>query len=88
MTLWLTRLTPSPTSRLAQRELGAGGATSLHRRVMSLFPDGIEDQVRVHFGILFRIEDTPRGSHLLLQSNQPPSPAASPTATGLSPPAP
>ncbi|MBA5224112.1 type I-E CRISPR-associated protein Cas6/Cse3/CasE [Streptomyces griseoaurantiacus] len=82
MTLWLTRLTPSPTSRLAQRELGAGGATSLHRRVMSLFPDGIEDQVRVHFGILFRIEDTPRGSHLLLQSNQPPEPGRLPDGYG------
>ncbi|MPY38327.1 type I-E CRISPR-associated protein Cas6/Cse3/CasE, partial [Streptomyces adustus] len=71
MTLWLTRLTPGP-SRLAQQELGGTHVTSLHRRVMSLFPDGVQDAARTHYGVLFRIEDTSRGSHLLLQSNQPP----------------
>ncbi|MEU6534574.1 type I-E CRISPR-associated protein Cas6/Cse3/CasE [Streptomyces sp. NPDC047000] len=78
MTLWLTRLTPHPTSRLAQQELSGTHSTSLHRRVMSLFPDGVEDQARTHFGVLFRIEDTTRGSHLLLQSNQPPDPTRLP----------
>ncbi|MFJ2841557.1 type I-E CRISPR-associated protein Cas6/Cse3/CasE [Streptomyces griseofuscus] len=79
MTLYLTRLVPHPSSRLAQQELDAGTShASLHRRVMSLFPDGIPEQARAHFGVLFRVEDTPRGSHLLLQSNQPPDPARLP----------
>lgn len=73
MTLWLTRLTPSPASPLARRELGAAGQISLHRRVMSLFPDDIPDQARTRFGVLFRVEDTPAGSHLLIQSNQQPT---------------
>ncbi|OQR59299.1 type I-E CRISPR-associated protein Cas6/Cse3/CasE [Streptomyces maremycinicus] len=82
MTLWLTRLTPATTSPLARRELGAAGQTSLHRRVMSLFPDGVPDQARTHFGVLFRIEDTTRGSHLLIQSNQPPDPDKLPHGYG------
>ena len=82
MTLWLTRLAPDPTSRLAQQELSGTHGTSLHRRVMSLFPDGVEDTARTHFGVLFRIEDTPSGSHLLLQSNQPPDPTGLPDGYG------
>ncbi|WP_405634302.1 type I-E CRISPR-associated protein Cas6/Cse3/CasE [Streptomyces sp. NBC_00056] len=82
MTLWLTRLTPSPTSSPARRELGTVSVTSMHRRVMSLFPDGIEEQARAHYGVLFRVEDTPRGTHLLLQSNQPPDASRLPDGYG------
>lgn len=83
MTLYLTRLTPHPASRLAQQELGTSTHHgSLHRRVMSLFPDGIPEQARTHFGVLFRVEDTPRGSHLLMQSNQPPDPGRLPAQYG------
>ncbi|MFI8930852.1 type I-E CRISPR-associated protein Cas6/Cse3/CasE [Streptomyces sp. NPDC053474] len=82
MTLWLTRLTPGPASRLARHELGGTGQTSLHRRVMSLFPDGTSDQARTRFGVLFRIEDTARGAHLLIQSNQPPDPGRLPDGYG------
>ncbi|MEU5314944.1 type I-E CRISPR-associated protein Cas6/Cse3/CasE [Streptomyces sp. NPDC021562] len=82
MTLWLTRLTPSPTSRLAQQELNGTHGTSLHRRVMSLFPDGIKDSARTHFGVLFRVEDTSSGSYLLLQSNLPPDPTGLPDGYG------
>ncbi|WP_261717544.1 type I-E CRISPR-associated protein Cas6/Cse3/CasE [Streptomyces sp. FZ201] len=83
MTLYLSRLTPHPASRQAQQELGAGTHHgSLHRRVMSLFPDGVAEQARAHFGILFRVEDTPRGSHLLMQSNQPPDPRRLPAQYG------
>ncbi|MEU6284804.1 type I-E CRISPR-associated protein Cas6/Cse3/CasE [Streptomyces sp. NPDC047028] len=83
MTLYLTRLAPHPTSRLAQQELGASSHhASLHRRVMSLFPDGIPEQARTHFGVLFRVEDTPRGCHLLVQSNEPPAPDRLPAGYG------
>ncbi|MFG2441067.1 type I-E CRISPR-associated protein Cas6/Cse3/CasE [Streptomyces sp. NPDC048508] len=84
MTLWLTRLTPHPTSRTAQQELGGNAphTHSLHRRVMSLFPDGVPDQARTHYGVLFRVEDTPRGSHLLVQSNLPPDPSRLPAQFG------
>ncbi|MEI5100877.1 type I-E CRISPR-associated protein Cas6/Cse3/CasE [Streptomyces sp. PmtG] len=82
MTLCLTRLTPGPASPLARHELGGTGKMSLHRRVMSLFPDGESDQARTSFGVLFRIEDTARGSHLLIQSNQPPDPGRLPDGYG------
>ncbi|MQY15164.1 CRISPR-associated endoribonuclease Cse3 [Streptomyces sp. RB5] len=82
MTLWLTRLTPSPTSRLARRELGAAAGNSLHRRVMSLFPDDDAEQARARLGVLFRIEETHRGPHVLIQSNQPPSPDRLPNGYG------
>ncbi|MFF5719368.1 type I-E CRISPR-associated protein Cas6/Cse3/CasE [Streptomyces buecherae] len=82
MTLWLTRLAPGPASALARQELGGAGKTSLHRRVMSLFPDGASDQARTHFGVLFRIEDTARGPHLLIQSNQAPDPGRLPDGYG------
>ncbi|MFK0172604.1 type I-E CRISPR-associated protein Cas6/Cse3/CasE [Streptomyces sp. NPDC090306] len=83
MTLWLTRLTPQPTSRQAQQELGGNTPHgSLHRRVMSLFPDGVPEQARTHYGVLFRVEDTPRGSFLLVQSNQPPDPGRLPAQYG------
>jgi CRISPR system Cascade subunit CasE len=49
---------------------------------MSLFPDGVPEQARTHFGVLFRVEDTPRGSHLLIQSNQPPDPGRLPAHYG------
>ncbi|MFP8940687.1 type I-E CRISPR-associated protein Cas6/Cse3/CasE [Streptomyces fenghuangensis] len=73
MTVWLTRIVPDPRSREARRDTtGTDAAIHLHRRLMSLFPDGAGPDPRARFGVLFRTEDTPAGLHLLLQSNHEP----------------
>lgn len=64
--LWLTRIVPDPRSREARRDFR--NAVELHRRVMTLFPDGLGDQARRQLGILFRAEETTAGTYLLLQS--------------------
>lgn len=73
MNVWLTRVVPDPRHRAAAYDLGgAGSAVNLHRRLMSLFPDGIGSDARAKLGVLFRAEDTPTGTHLLLQSTYQP----------------
>lgn len=74
MTLWLTRVVPDLRSRDARRDTaGPGGAIHLHRRLMSLFPSDAGPDPRARFGILFRLEDTPSGPHILLQSSVEPA---------------
>ncbi|MFF8367073.1 type I-E CRISPR-associated protein Cas6/Cse3/CasE [Rhodococcus erythropolis] len=70
-TLWLTRIVPSPHSRHARRDLG--DAVSLHKRLMSLFPDNAGTDPRATFGVLHRIEDAPTGPYILLQSHHRPN---------------
>jgi CRISPR system Cascade subunit CasE len=83
VTLWLTRIVPDPRCADARRDTtGTGGAISLHRRLMSLFPDGIGDQARAQLGVLFRTEDTPTGTHILLQSAHEPDTTRLPTDYG------
>lgn len=73
MNVWLTRVIPDLRNHAAAFDLaGAGSAVNLHRRLMSLFPDGIGSDARAKLGILFRAEDTPTGTHLLLQSTYQP----------------
>ncbi|MGW0334738.1 type I-E CRISPR-associated protein Cas6/Cse3/CasE [Streptomyces sp. NPDC003011] len=73
MTLWLTRIVPDMHSREARRDLrGANTAMGLHRRLMSLYPNHAEPDPRARFGVLFRIEDTSDGQHILLQSSHEP----------------
>ncbi|MFF8932310.1 type I-E CRISPR-associated protein Cas6/Cse3/CasE [Streptomyces longwoodensis] len=64
--VWLTRIVPHPTSRDARRDLG--DAVGLHRRLMSLFPDELGPDPRASLGILHRVEDTPAGPCILMQS--------------------
>ncbi|WP_329453210.1 type I-E CRISPR-associated protein Cas6/Cse3/CasE (plasmid) [Streptomyces sp. NBC_01724] len=66
MTIWLTRLVPDPRSREARRDLS--GAVGMHRRLMTLFPSDAGPDPRARFGVLFRVEDTPTGPHVLIQS--------------------
>ncbi|MFF9543427.1 MULTISPECIES: type I-E CRISPR-associated protein Cas6/Cse3/CasE [Streptomyces] len=74
MTTWLTRLVPNPQSHQAQRDLtGPGTGIGLHHRVMKLFPDNLGPDPRAKLGVLFRLEDTPRGPHLLIQSQHEPT---------------
>ncbi len=73
MSVWLTRIIPDPRSKDARRDLaGSGAAMNLHRRLMSLYPVDAGPDPRARFGVLFRIDDTPDGPHILLQSTQQP----------------
>ncbi|MHC5906412.1 type I-E CRISPR-associated protein Cas6/Cse3/CasE [Streptomyces sp. S6] len=73
MSVWLTRIVPDPRSAQARHDLtGRESAMHLHRRLMSLFPDDAGPDPRARFGVLFRLDDTPTGSHVLLQSTHQP----------------
>lgn len=80
MTVWLTRIVPDPRSRDARHD--ARSAVDTHRRLMSLFPDQAGPDPRARFGILHRVDDTPAGPHLLMQSNQEPDLGQLPTGYG------
>ncbi|MCX4750592.1 type I-E CRISPR-associated protein Cas6/Cse3/CasE [Kitasatospora sp. NBC_01287] len=80
MNLWLTRILPDQRHRDARKDLNA--AVDLHHRLMALFPDHIGDQARQHLGVLFRVEDAPAGTQILLQSTQPPDLTRLPTGYG------
>ncbi|WP_044377876.1 type I-E CRISPR-associated protein Cas6/Cse3/CasE [Streptomyces noursei] len=73
MSLWLTRIIPNPRSPEVRRDLaGRNTAMNLHRRLMSLYPSDAGPDPRAHFGVLFRIDDTHTGPHILLQSTHQP----------------
>jgi len=61
---WLTRLRLNTASRTVQRDLG--NATALHRRVMTLVPDGLGDSPRSRAGVLFRLDADSTGAPVLL----------------------
>jgi len=83
VTLWLTRIVPSPSSREARRDLsGSDQGIRLHQRMLQMFPDGIEGPARAAFGVLFRAEDSPRGPQILLQSHIAPDASRLPGAYG------
>ncbi|GGO81320.1 type I-E CRISPR-associated protein Cas6/Cse3/CasE [Nonomuraea cavernae] len=70
MTAWLTRIVLEPRSKTAQRDLR--DAEALHKRVMSLVPDGLGEQARAKAGVLYRYDETGAvGPHLLVQSGLP-----------------
>ncbi len=70
MSLWLTRIQPDSQRADARKDIA--GAVDMHHRLMSLFPDNLGDQARSHLGVLFRIEDTPSGAQVLMQSSTEP----------------
>ncbi|TXS44075.1 type I-E CRISPR-associated protein Cas6/Cse3/CasE [Streptomyces sp. uw30] len=73
MSTWLTRMVPNPRSQDVRRDLTSRtAAMNLHRRLMALFPDNAGPDPRAQFGVLFRIDDTPAGPHILLQSTHQP----------------
>ena len=80
MTIWLTRLVPDPRSREARHDLS--GAIGMHRRLMSLFPSDAGPDPRARFGVLFRTEDTPAGTHVLIQSSHEPDTTRLPDGYG------
>ncbi|MFD5698999.1 type I-E CRISPR-associated protein Cas6/Cse3/CasE [Streptomyces lasiicapitis] len=83
MTAWLTRIAPDQRSRDVRRDLnGTEAAVGLHRRLMTLFPSHAGKDARARFGVLFRVEDTPTGAHILLQSTHKPDLDQLPTGYG------
>ncbi|MET9774563.1 type I-E CRISPR-associated protein Cas6/Cse3/CasE [Streptomyces sp. NPDC006367] len=68
--VWLTRIVPHAASRDARRDLG--NAVGLHRRLMSLFPDEAGPDPRAALGVLHRVEDSPAGPYILMQSRHQP----------------
>jgi CRISPR system Cascade subunit CasE len=72
MSLWLARIPLDLRSRDARDDLA--DAAGLHRRVMSLVPDGLGPQPRQTAGVLFRVDHTPGGPVLLIQAGYEPDP--------------
>lgn len=64
--LWITQIIPDPGSRAAHGDLQ--DVVRLHRRVMSLFPDGLGPDARRQAAVLFRLEEQNAGCSILLQS--------------------
>ncbi|MGW6235417.1 type I-E CRISPR-associated protein Cas6/Cse3/CasE [Streptomyces sp. NPDC055094] len=74
---WLTRLRLNPANRSVQRDLG--NAVALHRRAMSLVPDGLGESPRSQAGVLFRLDMDGTGApDLLVQSRVAPDPTRLP----------
>ncbi|MEU6312031.1 type I-E CRISPR-associated protein Cas6/Cse3/CasE [Streptomyces sp. NPDC047014] len=63
-TAWLTRLRLNPLSKAVQHDLR--DAAALHRRVMTLVPDGLGDSPRARSGLLFRLDHDGAGTPVLL----------------------
>jgi CRISPR system Cascade subunit CasE len=80
MSTWLAQVTPDFRSRDARRD--AGSAVLMHKRVMSLFPDGLGDQARLKAGVLYRAEEAPGGARLLVQAQLEPGPGRLPAGYG------
>lgn len=66
MTAWLTQITPNFRNPHAHHDLA--DAVRMHRRVMSLLPGGLGDQPRRQAGVLYRIEQAPAGTRILIQT--------------------
>ncbi|MEV6527896.1 type I-E CRISPR-associated protein Cas6/Cse3/CasE [Longispora sp. NPDC051575] len=66
MKAWLTRLVPDPRSRSVASEIR--DAVRLHKRVMTLVPDGLGDKARQQTGVLYRVDN----DAILVQTGLPP----------------
>ncbi|TMR33593.1 type I-E CRISPR-associated protein Cas6/Cse3/CasE [Actinomadura geliboluensis] len=64
--LWITQIVPNTRDRAVLKDLR--DATSLHRRIMTLFPEGLGTQARHQAAALFRLEEQPSGFTVLVQS--------------------
>jgi len=66
MTTWLTQITPDYRNDYVRRDLR--DVIAMHKRVMLLAPDGLGEQARRQAGILYRIDESPRGPRILIQT--------------------
>ncbi|MFD0883237.1 type I-E CRISPR-associated protein Cas6/Cse3/CasE [Streptosporangium algeriense] len=64
--LWITQIIPDTGNRTVRGELR--DVVRLHRRIMSLFPDGLGPDPRRQAAVLFRLEERTTGSAILMQS--------------------
>ena len=64
--LWITQIIPDSRSRAALGDLR--DVVRLHRRIMSLFPDGLGPDARRQAAVLFRLEEQATGFSILMQS--------------------
>jgi CRISPR system Cascade subunit CasE len=80
MTVWLTQISPDFRNPAPHRDLR--DAVRMHQRVMSLVPDGLGDQPRRQAGVLYRIEQAPGGTRVLVQTGLRPDLARLPADYG------
>jgi CRISPR system Cascade subunit CasE len=80
MTTWLTQITPDLRSADARRDLR--DVVAMHKRVMMLAPDGLGGQARQQAGVLYRIDEPPRGTRILIQTQTGPLLTRLPTGYG------
>ncbi|WP_213456983.1 type I-E CRISPR-associated protein Cas6/Cse3/CasE [Rhizomonospora bruguierae] len=80
MNAWLIRITPDLRNRTASRDLR--DVIAIHRRVMALVPDNLGPDPRKRAGVLFRIDQTPTGPVLLVQTAVEPDPSRLPERYG------
>jgi CRISPR system Cascade subunit CasE len=72
MSLWLARIPLDLRSRPVRNDLA--DAAAMHRRVMSVLPDGLGPQARQIANVLYRLDHTADGPVLLVQSGYDPDP--------------
>jgi CRISPR system Cascade subunit CasE len=72
VTVWLTRLGLDLRHRAVRQDLR--DANAIHHRVMSLLPDDLGPVPRKRAGVLFRVDDTPAGPVILVQTTMRPDP--------------
>jgi CRISPR system Cascade subunit CasE len=78
--LWLARITLDSRHRAVRQDLR--DTVAMHRRLMSLFPDGLGEHPRAQTASLYRLEDSPTGPTVLMQSARRPAPDKLPTGYG------
>jgi CRISPR system Cascade subunit CasE len=80
MSVWLTSIALDTRNAAVRRDLG--NVDNLHRRVMSLTPDGLGPNARQQAGVLFRLEVSRDRPRLLVQSLVEPDLAKLPAGYG------
>jgi CRISPR system Cascade subunit CasE len=80
MTTWLTQITPDYRNPLVRNDLR--DVIDMHKRVMMLVPDDLGDQARQQAGVLYRIDESPRGPRILIQTQMHPQLARLPAGYG------
>jgi CRISPR system Cascade subunit CasE len=80
MIAWLTQISPNFRNPQALHDLS--DAVCMHRRVMSLIPDGLGAQPRRQASVLYRIEEAPDGTRILVQTSLQPDPGKLPPGYG------
>jgi CRISPR system Cascade subunit CasE len=66
MSIWLTSIALNSRNEDVRRDLA--DVVGLHRRVMSLLPDGLGEHARQEAGVLYRLESSRDGARLLVQT--------------------